>query len=917
MIVALAVLAILQPPSKMLDDFTSIASWTVAPAEGVSMRLARDSGAMRIDFDFHGHGGWAIARRRLAIDLPENYAFTFSVKGHSPPNTLQFKMIDSTGANVWWWAHPDMVFSPEWTPVMVPRRRVSFAFGPIGGSEMRPGGPVIHHVAAIEIAIAAGSGGRGSIWIKALAITPIPRPAGPVLVDINDWTIDFRARREIGGVDITWDTTAHRPVRYRVEVSDDDSQWRVVRRVAHARLGHGGHDFVVLPDAIARFVRVWPESGKVRELDQESAAFADSVAGRFAIIARDAPKGAYPRYLHGEQPYWTVFGSRNGTHTGLLDTDGNADFGARTPGIEPFVIDRGRVISWADVHAEASLDSGDRPIPSVTWRANDWSLTVTGYGAHDSLGLQYRVTNTSAHAIAPTLVLAVRPFQVDPPWQSLNVTGGPTPIPTLDPLTLHPSERPTAVGASTFADGDITEYLWGGTFPRQSQVEDPDGYASGAMTFALHLAPGESHDVYLGTRHSDQWSSDLVIEGPPPVDDLARAIRTSIGYILIDHLKPGPRSYDRTWIRDGTLMSDALLRVGDSATVRKFIQYFAPYQYASGRIPCCVDAHGADPVPELDSDGEFIALVSEYTRYTGDSALLRAEWPHILAAVADMDSLRHHDTLGLIPPSISHEGYSAHPEHSVWDDCWAIKGYSDAGYMAQRDTLSAHLNAAIARSGAFVPGAVDIDDYDATSTAIGLSPTECGLPDEQLRRTFTMYDSLFALRLAGRIPAYTPYEFRNAGALLRLGDREHAWPVIAAGVRDLHPAAWYAWPEVVFRDTAAPNVIGDRPHGWVAAEFVRAVLDLFAYESNHDSTLVLGAGVQRAWLTPGVRIAGLHTPFGLLSFHEWDDHGTLRVHVDAGLTPPPGGIVVRVPVGFGDDRVVVRALPADVAFHGH
>jgi hypothetical protein len=122
---------------------------------------------------------------------------------------------------------------------------------------------------------------------------------------------------------------------------------------------------------------------------------------------------------------------------------------------------------------------------------------------------------------------------------------------------------------------------------------------------------------------------------------------------------------------------------------------------------------------------------------------------------------------------------------------------------------------------------------------------------------------------------------------------------------------------VVFRDTAAPNVIGDRPHGWVAAEFVRAVLDLFAYESNHDSTLVLGAGVQRAWLTPGVRIAGLHTPFGLLSFHEWDDHGTLRVHVDSGLSPPPGGIVIRSPVGAGDDRIVVRALPADVEFHGH
>jgi hypothetical protein len=635
--------------------------------------------------------------------------------------------------------------------------------------------------------------------------------------------------------------------------------------------------------------------------------------------------------------YWTVFGSRGGTHTGLLDTDGNADLGARTAGIEPFVIDKGRVVSWAGVHADASLDSGDRPIPSVTWRTDDWSLTITGFGVRDSLGLRYRLENTGTHQIDPTLVLAVRPFQVDPPWQSLNIAGGPTPVGMLDPLALHPSERPTAVGATTFADGDITEYLWRGTLPRDSVVRDPDGYASGAMTFALHLAPGQAHEVYLGSRRLDdareQWTSDLVINGPAPVDALARAIRTSIGYILIDarghELRPGPRSYARSWIRDGALMSDALLRTGDSHTVEAFIRFYAPYQYAGGRVPCCVDVHGADPVPELDSDGELIALIVQYYRYTGDTALLAWGWPHVVAAIADMDSLRHSDTLGIIPPSISHEGYSAKPEHSVWDDCWAIHGYQDAAAMATvlghdpapfaaaRDTLSARLNTAVIRSGAFVPGAVDIDDYDATSTAIGLSPTECGLPDAPLRRTFVMYDSLLALRIAGRIPAYTPYEFRNAGALLRLGDRDHAWPVIEAGLQDRHPAAWNAWPEVVFRDTAAPNVIGDRPHGWVAAEFVRAVLDLFAYDANHDSTLVIGAGVQRAWLTPGITVAGLHTPFGLLSFREWDDHDTLRVHVDAGITPPPGGIIIRAPVGAGEDHIVVRALPADIEFHGH
>src|SRR5579862_4822594 len=177
---------------QLLDDFKTITPWSASPAEGVTMQLSPAQQAMRIDFDFHGHGGWAIARRAIAIDLPDNYAFTFFVKGQAPPNTLQFKMIDSTGANVWWWAQPEMVFTPEWTKVTVRRRRVSFAFGPISGGEVRPGGPVIHHVAAIEIAIAPGEGGRGSIWVSALSITSIPPPQHTRLVDANDWTVDLR-----------------------------------------------------------------------------------------------------------------------------------------------------------------------------------------------------------------------------------------------------------------------------------------------------------------------------------------------------------------------------------------------------------------------------------------------------------------------------------------------------------------------------------------------------------------------------------------------------------------------------------------------------------------------------------------------------------------------------------------------------
>ena len=42
---------------------------------------------------------------------------------------------------------------------------------------------------------------------------------------------------------------------------------------------------------------------------------------------------------------------------------------------------------------------------------------------------------------------------------------------------------------------------------------------------------------------------------------------------------------------------------------KEFLLWYADYQFANGKIPCCVDVRGADPVPENDSGGEFLFLV--------------------------------------------------------------------------------------------------------------------------------------------------------------------------------------------------------------------------------------------------------------------------------------------------------------------
>ena len=133
----------------VVDTFDSVTQWTATPADGVEISVHPDSNgvhgkAMRVDFDFHGHGGYAVIHRPFNLALPQNYEFSFAIKGDAPTNTLEFKLIDSTGDNVWWNNGINVRFPEEWRAVTLKKRHITFAWGPAGGG-------VIRRVAAIEI----------------------------------------------------------------------------------------------------------------------------------------------------------------------------------------------------------------------------------------------------------------------------------------------------------------------------------------------------------------------------------------------------------------------------------------------------------------------------------------------------------------------------------------------------------------------------------------------------------------------------------------------------------------------------------------------------------------------------------------------------------------------------------------------
>ena len=66
-------------------------------------------------------------------ELPANYRFHFSVRGECKPEDLEFKLIDSTGANVWWMNRRNFTFPAQWDSLTTKKRQIaSVASGPRG-----------------------------------------------------------------------------------------------------------------------------------------------------------------------------------------------------------------------------------------------------------------------------------------------------------------------------------------------------------------------------------------------------------------------------------------------------------------------------------------------------------------------------------------------------------------------------------------------------------------------------------------------------------------------------------------------------------------------------------------------------------------------------------------------------------------
>ncbi len=867
--------AVAGPEAILNDPMERAAEWPADASNSVISRVntvsAPDGQALRMSYDFGEVSGYAFLRRDVKRDLPPNFEVRFRIRGTGGRNDLQMKFTNAD--TVYWRTWSDWRAPVGWTEIVVPAQEVAFAWGPDNKAALKS-------IDGVEFVVARNrDGGAGTIEIDELRIVPLSGP---------------------------------RPAAVASEPTDNT---------------------------------------------------------QLIALAKAASRGEFPRAFLDEQPYWTLAASDGGAVAALISEDAAIEPAKGSYSIEPTVIAGGKRHRWSDMLASQSLVDDYLPIPSVSWVAEGWRFETTlladsaGRGVHAG----YRLTNTGEIAQKLTLELAIRPWQVNPPAQFLSQRGGYSAISSIE------RRDNGLVISQPQGDGDpvIERQMRFATTPERFETASLLGWtgkdaATATLAWDVALAPGESRlitlamandstklpgwqTVYEDTlRHWSEVLNRVTITAPPAKQAVVHSARTAIAHMLMSRagpmLKPGTRSYNRAWIRDGAMMGEGLLRAGRFDVAREFANWYGKYLFSNGKVPCCVDFRGADPVPENDSHGQYIFLLTELYRYTGDKTALERDWPKMAAAWGYMDGLRLSERTaknqtpdrrmlyGLMPPSISHEGYSAKPQYSLWDDFWALRGFKDAAEVADllgrpeaaamaaaRDQFAGDLHVAILAARDywkidFIPGATSLGDFDATSTTISLDPggEQARLNPSMLEATFERYWREFVSRRDGKRvwDDYTPYELRNVSSFVRLGWRDRVHELLTFFFADQRPQGWNGWAEVVGRDPRKVRFIGDMPHAWISSDYLRGALDLFAYEDKAERRLVLGGGLTADWLAgKGSGIKGLATPYGTMDIKVAGDAKRLSLTID-GTARPPGGFAFDWPFASAPPRGRINGRPA-------
>lgn len=710
-----------------------------------------------------------------------------------------------------------------------------------------------------------------------------------------------------------------------------------------------------------------------------------------------SPPGYYPMWLGKKQEYWTMTGVPVSRHETLFSEYGTIDPYKEGFVLMPYLYTDDKLITAQNADKVVQgLEEGYLPIPSVTWQYENLSFVqkVFTYGSEkeSKTGIIYTLENNGDDTVRGKLFLTIRPFQINPPW----MFGGFTEVSQIEKngniISINGKPRildlntNTEFGAMEYKDGEVIDTIKNGCIPEKLSVSDTDKSASGvfAYTFELPKSYKEKYFfvVQLGEKSeiTDKISSEEVIselekvkkswrknlnkvEINIPDKELLEIFKTNLAYIMLNYddsaFIPGPRNYERSWTRDGSAMAAAVLKCGHPDMVKRYIQWLVSYQRPSGEIPPILDTDGNPKGErEYDNQGEFLFTAAEYYRFTGDKKFIDEIFPALVKAAGFIKTLRNRRLTeeykntrfyGILPTSISHEGFPDPGAHSYFDVWFALKGLKDLQYLASelgrkkevkwvnrleeelRESLLGSIRLTMEEKNIrFIPSSAE-GHQDACGNSISIWPTEEEkyLPDGLIKaHVDDWYFKVFLPERKKRIKHnFISYEIRYITACLIKEDKKKALDMLNFFKTTVRPGKWKVWGEGVSSDYRAPVYLGDMPHTWTSAIYINTLRTAFVYEN--EKKLVLGLGIDENWLSDNnvVSVKDMPTYFGDISYSMKMGSKSLMINVQ-GNAKPEKEFVLKSPFlkkkikgvkingerwkNFLDKEVVFKKLPSEI-----
>lgn len=376
----------------------------------------------------------------------------------------------------------------------------------------------------------------------------------------------------------------------------------------------------------------------------------------------------------------------------------------------------------------------------------------------------------------------------------------------------------------------------------------------------------------------------------------------------------GPTCYRVLYIVDGAFILETATMLGRGDQARSGIEYMLSFQRENGQFSKLTRTYWKE-------SGIVLWACVRHAMLTQDKAWLRSVWPQLSKAVGFIRSLRERSLLndnplddGLIEPGYIDGGLEGGPEQAEYTNVlWNLVGLQamvraagwlgEAGdaarWQAEYDDFYAAFRRAAERDklsdsfgNIYLPTVMDPSYHTLPQRAQwafcqSIYPGQIFGPDDPLARG--TLDMLHTTLQQGMVMGtgwiiegiWSYFASFYGHASLWMGSPGRAADALYAFANHASPL-WLWREEHNPRDLQGDKYIGDMPHNWGSAEFIRLATHLL--QIDRGSELHLLEGIPAEWLGPGMKTAlnGVATPFGPLSFRlEVDRKGNkARLAVD-------------------------------------